>query len=63
MPELTKHPHNFSPLFAPYMYEALGLDWGNSLLAFLAIGLGIPAPVLLWKFGQALREKSTYAAG
>ena len=51
------------PLFAPYMYDALGLDWGNSLLAFIGIGLGIPAPLLLWKYGLTLRAKSTYAAG
>ncbi|KIX01061.1 uncharacterized protein Z518_10127 [Rhinocladiella mackenziei CBS 650.93] len=51
------------PLFAPYLYQALRLDWGNSLLGFIAIGLGIPAPILLWKYGQTLREKSTYAAG
>lgn len=51
------------PLFAPYMYQGLNLNWGNSLLGFIAIGLGIPAPVLLWKFGHRLRAKSTYAAG
>ncbi|KAK7900359.1 hypothetical protein LTR67_004105 [Exophiala xenobiotica] len=51
------------PLFAPYMYQAMGLNWGNSMLGFIAIGLGMPAPILLWKFGQSLREKSTYAAG
>lgn len=51
------------PLFAPYMYAALGLGWGNSLLGFLAIGLGIPAPLLLWKYGKQLREKSQFAAG
>jgi multidrug resistance protein len=51
------------PLFAPYMYSALGLGWGNSLLGFVAIGLGIPAPFMLWKFGQALRDRSPYAAG
>ncbi|EXJ95583.1 hypothetical protein A1O1_00705 [Capronia coronata CBS 617.96] len=51
------------PLFAPYLYNALHLDWGNSLLGFIAIGLGIPAPFLLWRFGQTLREKSPYAAG
>jgi hypothetical protein len=45
------------------MYDALGLDWGNSLLAFLGIGLGIPAPILLWKYGATLRAKSPYAAG
>jgi len=51
------------PLFAPYMYSALGLNWGNSLLGFIAIGLGLPAPILMWKYGQMLRQKSTYAAG
>ena len=51
------------PLFAPYLYNALHLNWGNSLLGFLAIILGIPSPFLLWKYGQSLREKSTYAAG
>ncbi|KAG4413602.1 hypothetical protein IFR04_013268 [Cadophora malorum] len=51
------------PLFAPYMYAKLHYGWGNSLLAFLAILLGWPAPILLWKFGEKLREKSTFAAG
>ncbi|RDW69360.1 MFS multidrug transporter-like protein [Coleophoma cylindrospora] len=51
------------PLFAPYMYDALKYGWGNSLLAFIAIGLGWPAPILLWKFGETLRKKSTFAAG
>ena len=51
------------PLFAPYMYQALHYGWGNTVLAFIAIGIGIPAPIFLWKFGEALRKKSTYAAG
>lgn len=51
------------PLFAPYMYAALGYGWGNSLLAFIAIGLGWPAPILLWKYGEKLRKRSTFAAG
>jgi MFS family permease len=51
------------PLFAPYMYSALDYGWGNSLLAFIAIGLGWPAPILLWKFGEKLRKRSTFAAG
>ncbi|KAJ5771190.1 uncharacterized protein N7511_003241 [Penicillium nucicola] len=51
------------PLFAPYMYDALHYGWGNSLLAFLGIVIGVPAPVFLWKFGEMLRKKSTYAAG
>ena len=51
------------PLFAPAMYDRLGLGWGNSLLGFLAIAIGVPAPVLLWRYGQKLREKSKFAAG
>lgn len=51
------------PLFAPYLYAALDYGWGNSLLGFIAIGLGIPAPFMLWKYGEVLRAKSTFAAG
>ena len=51
------------PLFAPYMYHALDYGWGNSLLGFIAIGIGLPAPVLLWLFGKKLRERSPFAAG
>ncbi|KAJ5771769.1 MFS multidrug transporter [Penicillium odoratum] len=51
------------PLFAPYMYAALDYGWGNSLLAFVSIAIGIPAPIFLWKFGEALRKKSPFAAG
>ena len=51
------------PLFAPAMYNALGYGWGNSLLAFVAIIIGVPAPLMLWKYGAVLREKSRFAAG
>ncbi|KAA6408368.1 MAG: MFS multidrug transporter [Lasallia pustulata] len=51
------------PLFAPYMYAALDYGWGNSLLGFIAVGLGMPAPILLWKYGRTLRDRSTFAAG
>jgi multidrug resistance protein len=51
------------PLFAPYMYARLGYGWGNSLLGFLAIALGWPAPILLWLYGEKLRKRSTFAAG
>ena len=51
------------PIFAPYMYTKLGYGWGNSLLAFIAIVLGLPGPILLWKFGAYLRARSPYAAG
>lgn len=51
------------PLFAPYMFNALRYGWGNSLMAFVAIAVGCPAPLLLWKYGAKLRKMSPFAAG
>ncbi|KAI9745690.1 MAG: hypothetical protein M1818_001224 [Claussenomyces sp. TS43310] len=51
------------PLFAPYMYAKLHYGWGNSLLGFIAIALGCPAPLLFWKYGEILRKRSPFAAG
>jgi len=50
------------PLFAPNMYAALGYGWGTSLLGFVAIAIGGPAPILLWYYGAKLRARSTYAS-
>lgn len=47
------------PLFAPAMYDALGVAWGNSLLAFLTLGLAVPSPILLWFYGERIRGWST----
>lgn len=43
------------PIFAPAMYESLGYGWGNSTLAFIAIGLGLPICVVLWFWGTRIR--------
>lgn len=51
------------PLFAPSLYDALGYGWGNSVVAFAAICIGFPAPVLLWLFGERLRKNSSFAVG
>lgn len=51
------------PLFAPSMYSALGYGWGNSVLGFAAVGVGMPAPVIMWLLGETLRRKSPFAAG
>ena len=51
------------PLFAPTMYRALGYGWGNSVLAFAGIAVGLPAPFILWWFGETLRKRSQFAAG
>ncbi|KAL4977330.1 putative MFS transporter [Aspergillus desertorum] len=49
------------PLAAPSLYDNLGFGWGNTLLALIAIFIGIPAPILLWYYGPALRHRSPYA--
>ncbi|KAK2609626.1 hypothetical protein N8I77_003119 [Diaporthe amygdali] len=51
------------PLFAPYMYSALGYGWGNSVLGFVSIVVGIPAPYFFWFYGHKLRAVSKYAVG
>lgn len=43
------------PLAAPKMYATLGLGWGNSLLAFLAIAC-IPVPTVLIRYGERMRK-------
>jgi MFS family permease len=35
------------PILAPSMYGALGYGWGNCVLAFIALAMGIPAPLIL----------------
>lgn len=51
------------PLFAPAMYRALGYGWGNTVLACVAVVLGFPSPVILWRYGERLRKRSPYGAG
>ncbi|KAK3936148.1 major facilitator superfamily domain-containing protein, partial [Diplogelasinospora grovesii] len=49
------------PMFAPYMYRSLGYGWENSVLAFSAMVISWPAPLVLWRYGEALRARSHYA--
>lgn len=44
------------PLAGVPLYDRLGLGWGNSVLAFIALGLGA-LPVLFCKYGEHLRVK------
>jgi MFS family permease len=48
------------PLFTVQMYEALGVAWATSLLAFITLAL-LPIPWILFKYGATIREKSKYA--
>jgi len=46
------------PLFAPQMYKALDYGWGDTLIAGVAILLGVPMPWVLWNYGARIRAKS-----
>jgi hypothetical protein len=48
----------FIPLAGPAMYEALGLGWGNSLLAFVALACS-PVSFIFFRYGEAIRKKYT----
>ncbi|KAK2007234.1 major facilitator superfamily transporter [Colletotrichum eremochloae] len=48
------------PLFVPALFGNLGYGWGGSVLAIVAVVVGVPAPLLLWKFGKKLRTKSRF---
>lgn len=49
----------FLPLAGPKMYAALGLGWGNSLLAFIALAL-LPLPVIFFKYGERIRKSPRF---
>ncbi|KAK9312789.1 major facilitator superfamily domain-containing protein [Lipomyces starkeyi] len=48
------------PLFSVQMYDRLGYMWATALLAFLTV-ICIPCPLLFYKYGERLREKSRFA--
>jgi hypothetical protein len=59
-----RSPAGFAfPLFAPYLYQDPGYGWGTSVLAFISIGIGVPAPFVFWLFGPKRRAMSKYVAG
>jgi hypothetical protein len=44
------------PLCGLSLYNTLGLGWGNSILAFIALAL-IPVPLVFKRYGAMLRAK------
>ncbi|PWW75238.1 MFS general substrate transporter [Tuber magnatum] len=44
------------PLAGPRMYGALGLGWGNSLLALIAVAM-VPIPILFERYGERIRKR------
>lgn len=49
-----------APLFTNYMFSALGVGGGGSLIGGVGILL-MPAPFLFYKFGRRIRERSKFA--
>lgn len=47
------------PLAGQPMYDALGLGWGNSLLAFVALAT-VPPTYLLMKNGERIRTSPRF---
>ncbi|TVY15569.1 Efflux pump radE [Lachnellula arida] len=47
------------PLAGPKLYASLGLGWGNSLLAFIALAFS-PSPFLLIKYGERIRTHPSF---
>ncbi|OQE09449.1 hypothetical protein PENVUL_c006G09303 [Penicillium vulpinum] len=45
------------PLAGGPMYKTLGLGWGNSVLAFIALAM-CPLPFLFYRFGEQIRKKT-----
>lgn len=43
------------PLAGGSMYQTLGLGWGNSLLAFIAVAL-CPIPIVFYRYGEKIRK-------
>ncbi|KAF8319781.1 MFS general substrate transporter [Clavulina sp. PMI_390] len=50
------------PLFATSMFDKLGVGWGNSVLALVALAF-LPAPYLFYTYGSLMREHSKFAKG
>jgi hypothetical protein len=46
------------PLCGLKLYDKIGMGWGNSLLAFIALAMA-PIPILFYFLGEKLRARST----
>ena len=47
------------PLAGQKMYATLGLGWGNSLLAFIALAM-CPIPVIFYRYGEKIRTSPRF---
>ena len=49
----------FLPLAGNAMFDALGVGWGVSVLAFISVAF-IPVPFLFYIYGQRIRESKLF---
>jgi len=47
------------PLAGQRMYATLGLGWGNSLLAFIALAM-CPIPWFFYRYGERIRKSPRF---
>lgn len=47
------------PLFTIQMYNGIGVGWAGSVFGFVAV-LMMPLPWVFFKYGKALRARSSY---
>ena len=47
------------PLAGRRMYETLGLGWGSSLLAFIALAM-CPIPYVFFRYGERIRRSKRF---
>lgn len=47
------------PLAGQKMYATLGLGWGNSLLAFIAVAM-CPIPIIFYRYGERIRKSPRF---
>ncbi len=50
------------PLVGPPLYHKIGLGWGNSVLAFIAMAF-LPALVILKRYGERIRNRKRLYQG
>ncbi|RPB17190.1 MFS general substrate transporter [Morchella conica CCBAS932] len=50
------------PLFTVQMYRGLGIPWAGSLLGFFSLLL-LPIPWVLFRWGDKIRQRSSYPTG
>ncbi len=43
------------------MYDDLGIHWGSSIPAFLAVAC-LPCPVLFYRYGEKIRKRCKFAS-